>query len=255
MITPIAEGFEFLGWNVRKYSGKLLIKPSRKSVKSILRKVRERIKVNQQTPAGQLIGQLNPLLRGWANYHCHVVSKVTFKKMDHAIFQSLWRWAKRRHPNKSKEWIRRKYFTCVQGNHWVFYGTTRHRDKTQEHRLIRMVGTPIRRHVKVKSNANPYDPAWESYFEARLGVQMANTLRGKRKLLYLWREQEGLCPVCHQPITQLSGWHNHHIVWRTLGGSDRAENRVLLHPNCHRQVHSQGLEVAKPRPATGVGKA
>lgn len=255
VITHIAKGFEFLGWNVRKYSGKLLIKPSCKSVKSLLRKVRERIKANKQTPAGQLIGQLNPLLRGWANYHCHGVSKVTFKKMDHAIFQSLWRWAKRRHPNKPKEWIRHKYFTSVQGNHWVFYGTTTHRGKPQEHRLIRMTYTPIKRHVKVKSKANPYDPAWESYFEARLGVQMANTLRGKRKLLYLWREQEGICPVCNQPITKLSGWHNHHIVWRTRGGSDRAENRVLLHPNCHRQVHSQGLEVAKPRSATSVGKA
>jgi RNA-directed DNA polymerase len=111
VITHIAEGFDFLGWHVRKYNGKLLIKPSRKSVKSLLRKVRAVIKVNKQTPAGQLIGQLNPLLRGWANYHRHVVSKVIFKKMDHAIFQSLWRWAKRRHPNQSKEWIRHKYFT------------------------------------------------------------------------------------------------------------------------------------------------
>jgi RNA-directed DNA polymerase len=255
VITPIAEGFDFLGWNVRKYNGKLLIKPSRKSAKSLLRKVRERIKVNQQTPAGQLIGQLNPLLRGWANYHCHVVSKVTFKKMDHAIFQSLWRWAKRRHPNKPKQWVRHKYFTSIQGHHWVFYGTSLCRGKTREHHLIRMAYTPIKRHVKVKSKANPYDPAWESYFEARLGVQMANNLRGRRKLLYLWREQNGICPVCNQPITQLTGWHNHHIVWRTLGGLDNAENRVLLHPTCHRQVHSQGLEVAKPRPSPGVRKA
>jgi RNA-directed DNA polymerase len=115
-----------------------------------------------------------------------------------------------------------------------------------------MAYTPIKRHVKVKGKANPYDPAWESYFEARLDVQMANHLRGRRKLLDLWRAQNGICPVCKQPITQLTGWHNHHIVWRTLGGSERAENRVLLHPNCHQQVHSQGLEVAKPRPSTGV---
>ena len=252
VMTHIAEGFDFLGWKVRKYNGKLLIKPSRKSIKSLLRKVRAVIKVNKQTPAGQLIGQLNPLLRGWANYHRHVVSKVTFKKMDHAIFQSLWRWAKRRHPNQSREWIRHQYFTSVQGNHWVFYGTTLSQGKTPEHRLIRMAYTPIKRHVKVKSKANPYDPAWESYFEARLGVQMANNLRGRRNLLCLWRAQNGICPVCKQPITQLTGWHNHPIVWRTRGGSEHAENRVLLHPNCHRQVHSQGLEVAKPRPSTGV---
>jgi RNA-directed DNA polymerase len=79
-------------------------------------------------------------------------------------------------------------------------------------------------------------------------VKMAATLRGRRSLLYLWREQDGLCPVCQQPITQLTGWHNHHLVWRSNGGADGAANRVLLHPNCHRQVHSQGLHVAKPRP-------
>lgn len=100
-----------------------------------------------------------------------------------------------------------------------------------------------------------FSPPYELYFEARLGVQMANHLRGRRKLLYWWREQNGICPVCNQPITQLTGWHNHHIVWRTLGGLDRADNRVLLHPNCHRQVYSQGLEVAKPRPSRGVREA
>jgi RNA-directed DNA polymerase len=247
-IIHIDEGFDFLGQHVRRYNGKLLIKPSRKSITSLLRKVREIIKVNKPTPAGQLIGQLNPLLRGWANYHRHVVSKVTFAKMDHAIFQALWRWAKRRHPNKPPGWIRRKYFTRIASNHWVFYGTTTSQEKLQEHRLIRLAYTPITRHIKIKAAANPYDPAWERYFEARLGVKMADTLKGRRSLLYLWREQHGICPVCKQPITQLTGWQNHHIVWRSKGGSDGAANRVLLHPNCHRQVHSQGFNVAKPRP-------
>jgi RNA-directed DNA polymerase len=255
-IVHIDDGFDFLGQNVRMYKGKLLIKPSRTSVQSLLRKVREVIKVNQSTPAGQLIGQLNPLLWGWANYHRHVVSKVTFTKMDHAIFQALWRWAKRRHPNKPSGWTRQKYFTRVANNRWVFFGTTTtSQGKTQEHRLIRLAYTPIKRHIKVKAEANPYDPAWERYFEARSGVRMAHSLKGRRRLLYLWREQNGICPVCKQSITKLTGWHNHHIVWRSQGGSDGAANRVLLHPNCHRQVHSQGLDVAKPRLPKGVRKA
>jgi len=104
----------------------------------------------------------------------------------------------------------------------------------------------------IKAAANPYDPAWEVYFEERLGVKMEANLRGRRRLLNLWKAQNGLCPICHQKITHLIGWHNHHIVWRSLGGSDKADNRVLLHPTCHRQVHNQGLEVVKPRPATGV---
>jgi RNA-directed DNA polymerase len=85
------------------------------------------------------------------------------------------------------------------------------------------------------------------YFEERLGDKMKDNLSGRRKLLYLWEEQNGICPVCNQKITELMAWHNHHIVWRSKGGSDKAENRVLLHPNCHRQVHSRGIYVGKPR--------
>ncbi|MFQ5615070.1 MAG: HNH endonuclease [Anaerolineales bacterium] len=81
---------------------------------------------------------------------------------------------------------------------------------------------------------------------------MENSLSGRRKLLYLWKEQGGICPVCDQKITELTGWHNPamvciaHIVWRSKGSSDKAENRVLLHPECHRQVHSQGSSIGKP---------
>ena len=144
----------------------------------------------------------------------------------------------------------------MANNHWVFFGTTTtSQGEPQQHRLIRLAYTPIKRHTKVKAEANPYDPAWERYFEARLGVKIADTRQGRRSLLYLWREQSGRCPVCEQSITQLTGWHSHHIVWRSKGGSDGAANRVLLHPPCHQHVHSQGLAVAKPRPVTAVAKA
>ncbi len=113
----------------------------------------------------------------------------------------------------------------------------------------------IRRHVKVKSAANPYDPKWELYFERRLELKIDATLKGRRQVLRLWKEQDGICPVCEQKITELTGWHNHHIVWRVMGGSDRDENRVLLHPTCHRQVHSRGVYVEKPRPARGEREA
>ena len=111
---------------------------------------------------------------------------------------------------------------------------------------------PIQRHTKVKGEANPYDPTWEPYFEERLGVKMAGTLVGRWTLRLLWKEQGGICPVCHQKITTVTGWHNHHILWRTHGGKDTIENHVLVHPNCHQQIHSQGLNVGKPRPARGV---
>src|SRR6266704_91616 len=234
VITHINEGFDFLGQQVRKYNGKLIIKPAHKNVSTFLRKVRTLIKANKQATAGDLIVQLNPLIRGWANYHQHVVSKVTFARVGHAIFQALWRWARRRHPNKAKQWIKERYFKSINGKNWVFYGTIATKDGLVENRLLHPAYVPIKRHVKIKGEANPYDPAWEEYFEKRLGVKMVHHLKGKRQLIALWKEQKGLCPICQQKITKLTGWHNHHLVWRVKGGKDVADNRVLLHPNCHR---------------------
>lgn len=255
-ITHIAEGFDFLGKRIRKYKGKFLAIPSKKNTHAVLEKIREIVRSHKQATAGHLIVQLNPIIRGWADYHRHSASKRTMHKVDNAIYHAVWRWAKRRHPHKSRRWIARKYYTTRGNRHWVFHGSTVDASgKVRVQYLHQAADTPIRRHTKIKAAANPYDPAWEVYFEERLGVQMEANLRGRRRLLYLWQAQQGLCPVCQQKITKLTGWHNHHIVQRSLGGSDHADNRVLLHPTCHRHVHSQGVPVEKLRPATGVGKA
>ena len=255
-VTHIEDGFDFLGTRVRKYRGKLLCTPAKKNVRNFLDTIRGIVKGHKQAITGNLIMQLNPVIRGWAQYHRHGASKRTFAKVDHQIFTLLWQWARRRHPRKSRHWIRDKYFRSEDGNNWVFFGhVTRSNGTRQDVRLFRASSVPIRRHTKIKGEANPYDPQWEPYFEARLGVRMAHNLKGRRHLLRLWKEQDGLCAVCHQRITKLTGWHSHHLVWRTHGGSDRAENCVLLHPNCHARVHSQGLTVVKPRPQPGVGKA
>jgi RNA-directed DNA polymerase len=248
LITHIDDGFDFLGQNVRKYQTgkqhKLLIKPSKKNVHAFLEKVRAIVKANKALPAGKLIAKLNPIIRGWANYHRHGVSKKAFSSVDEEIYQTIRRWVNRRHPRKSDTWKAKKYFTSMRGNNWVFSGTV------DEHPwyLTQADSVPITRHVKIQGEANPYDPMWESYFEKRLDAHMAATLKGKRWLLSLWKEQNGLCPVCHQKITKLTGWHSHRILRRSKGGSDTAANRVLLHPTCHKQVHSQGISVSKPRP-------
>jgi RNA-directed DNA polymerase len=247
-ITHIEDGFDFLGQHVRKYAGKLLIKPARKNVKAFLGKIRKSVKANKQATTANLIAQLNPVIRGWANYHRHVASKVTFYHVDTAIFKMVWSWAKRRHPTKAKGWVAQKYFRARHGRRWIFFG--QHADHELE--LFRAGDVPIQRHVKIRGAANPYDPQWEVYFEERLRVKMAHDLKGRRQLLYLWKQQDGLCPRCHQKITRLTGWHNHHTIWRTYGGSDTADNRVLLHPNCHRQVHSQSFDVAPPRSTRSV---
>lgn len=249
-ITHIDEGFDFLGQNIRKYNGKLLIKPSRKSIKAFLTKVRTTIKANKQTTTGELINQLNPIIRGWAFYHRHVVSKQIFSQVDTEIFRALWQWARRRHGNKSKRWIVEKYFRPTPNHTWRLFAQVSDKDgKTITIHLVKAVHIPVQRHIKVKGQANPYDPQWEAYFEKRLDTRMADKLWGKRQLLSLWRSQRGICPLCQQKITETSGWARHHIVWRSHGGSDTLDNLVLLHPTCHVQVHSQKLSVVKPRPA------
>jgi RNA-directed DNA polymerase len=255
VITHIEQGFDFLGQTIRKYQrgkrSKFFITPSKKSVKAFLRKVRKRIKESRNLTAGELIAELNPMIRGWALYHRHVVSKEIFHTADHAIFQAIWNWVRRRHRHKPRRWIKDKYFPDEGPNRWVFTGILKGEEgKVKVVRLLAASSIRIERHTKIRAEANPYDPAWETYFEKRLDVQMNTRLKGKRWLIHLWKEQQGRCPVCSQKITKITGWHSHHILWRSKGGSDRVDNRVLLHPTCHQQVHNQGLHVEKPRPVT-----
>jgi RNA-directed DNA polymerase len=242
-ITHINDGFDFLGQNVRKYHGKLLITPSKQNIAAFLTKVRGLITTHRQTPAGELIQVLNPVIRGWANYHRHVVSKRTYSDIDRAIFQALWRWAKRRHLSKSAGWRKTRYFQSSGGRNWVFFGEV----EGQRKQLRSAFSTPIQRHVKLRAEANPYDPAWEVYFEQRLATKMTNKLHGQRQLMAQWNAQDGICPVCNQPLTDETGWHLHHIIWRSHGGPDTAENRVLLHPTCHYSVHARPATEEPPR--------
>jgi 5-methylcytosine-specific restriction endonuclease McrA len=101
--------------------------------------------------------------------------------------------------------------------------------------------TPIRRHSKIKGDANPFDPQWEPYFEDRLGLKMQGDMKGKAKLLRLWWSQNKRCTLCDQLITKETGWNIHHRIPKCEGGADGFANLVLLHPNCHRQLHAAGL--------------
>ena len=246
-ITPIDDGFDFLGQNVRRYGTKVLLKPSRKNVKAFLAKIGDVIQhKGGYLTAGQLIERLNPKIRGWALYHRHASSARTFARVDDVIFKKLWRWARRRHRHKTAAWVRAKYFARPGDGGWRFRGLVTDKEGGKHTVfLVRARTTRTRRHVQVKGRANPYDPAWELYFEERLATQMASTLTGRGTARYLWLEQAGKCLVCSHPLTLEEGWHVHHLLWRVHGGTDLLDNLVLLHPNCHRQVHSEGLVVEK----------
>lgn len=239
-ITHIEHGFNFLGFNVRKYKGKLLIKPSKKNVKAVKSKIREIIKGNKQTKSGELIKKLNPIIRGWAYNYSHVVSKEAFKNVDNAIFKAIWQWCCRRHPKKGKRWIKKKYFKTIGNRNWVFYGTIRGRGgREQEIILFSASRVPIKRHIKVRSAANPYDCEWEEYFEKRQGRQLANSPKGTKLLRNLWKRQDGKCPKCDQLITIETGWNIHRIIPGSEGGTYQSTNLLLLHPICHQQLHYQ----------------
>lgn len=238
-ITHIDAGFDFLGWNVRKYDGTLLIKPSKKNIKNFMDKVRNIIKSNGTAEQWWLIKKLNPVITGWTDYHKVAVASEVFCHADNAIWQSLWKWARRRHPKKMNPWIKDKYFPRIGLNNWVF-NTGEHSEVKAELRLARAV--KIVRHVKVQGEANYFDPAWNDYFDQRITNRMIQTLSGKKKLLALWRKQGGICPACKEKITSETGWHVHHINGRKIPNAHAISNLRMLHPNCHRQHHVQNRE-------------
>jgi RNA-directed DNA polymerase len=169
-ITHIDEGFDFLGQNLRKYNGKLLIKPSKKNTHAFLEKVRGLINANQSVTQAKLIGMLNPVIRGWANYHRHVNAAEAFGRVGHEVGRHLWQWARRRHPNKPKRWVKERYFHAIGRQTWVFAADTGNRTPEGTPILTRLAyasDTKIRRHTKIRRLANPFDPLWNQYFLER----------------------------------------------------------------------------------------
>jgi len=161
-------GFDFLGCTIRQWKAKTTkqgfktpIKPSSKSIKTHYWRLANICDSHKNAPVGSLIAKLNPIIKGWANYFSAVVSKKIFNKLDSILWQRLWRWASRRHPNKTATWVKKKYFPNVKGTrNWVLnngkYILNRHSD------------VPIMRHIKVKGDKSPYDGDW-TYWSSRIG--------------------------------------------------------------------------------------
>lgn len=158
-ITHINDGFDFLSQNVRKYHGKLVIRPSKTSVKSFKDKIKKIIRENRGIPAHALIRILNPVIRGWSNYHKGICAKRTFAKLGSFIWAQLKRWAKGQHGNKNRWWIVHRYF---HENHFTDQRISK--KGIEHHRLYRIAYVPIRYHVKIKGEANPFLPEFDKYF-------------------------------------------------------------------------------------------
>ncbi|MBC6479243.1 MAG: group II intron reverse transcriptase/maturase [Hormoscilla sp. GM7CHS1pb] len=228
-------GFDFLGFYVRQYevskhrSGKIgkgyltLIKPSPKSIKTHKEKLKAVVESHKAAPQAALISRLNPIIRGWSNYYRTVVSKEIFGELDTYLWEITWKWAKRRHPNKTERWVGKKYWKVESDRHWNFT------DKKGA-KLIRHSETAIVRHVKVKGTASPMDGNLV-YWSKRLSKSPMISPR----VIKLMGRQKGKCAHCGMLFIDGDKWEVDHILPKSLGGKDTYDNLQLLHDYCHHQ--------------------
>ena len=235
-ISRLTNGYDFLGQNVRKYKGKLLIKPSGKSIKSLLDKVKQIARTYIGKPVSLMLYRINATLKGWAMYHRHIVSKAVFHRIDSEVFKILWRWCQRRHRNKRKSWLKAKYFKTIGTYNWNFFVKD---SKGKDLVIFKLFPTKIERFVKIRDKANPYSKTDEMYFESRNDYQMLNHYEGRYVLNTLYRRQQGSCPECGEKVTRESSWNIHHILPKYLGGTNKLSNLALLHPHCHQALHAR----------------
>jgi RNA-directed DNA polymerase len=226
-IVHVDAGFDFLGFTVRRFKGTLLTKPAKDKVLKHLRSIKAYLKNHEQTPAGQVISELNPVIRGWANYYRHSAAKKTFSKADHRMWQMLWLWASRRHPKKPAKWVKQRYFR--NDGYWTF-----HEGNSQ---LLRRSATPVTRYTKVEGKSSPFDPMLREYWQTRQKRKVMRQTYQKDKLELL-RRQNGVCCMCHLPL-ETEHMDDHHLIPKHAGGQNTLENRILVHRWCHHGYHQR----------------
>lgn len=174
--SHIKDGFTFLGQSFRKTGGILRIKPSKEGTLALMREAKDLIRQHRSSPMEQLIKKLNHRLLGWANYHKHVVSSETFNRVDKYVYEQLWRMTRRRHPNKSRRWLARKYWTGAWHGH-VFTATRKCKGKRFLLQVVRVSSIAIKRHIKIKADANPYMRQYAGYFWRRRHIKETRQTR------------------------------------------------------------------------------
>jgi RNA-directed DNA polymerase len=238
-------GFDFLGFTVRQYPGgkthasatshggrrtwKTLITPSKEAIKRHDATLGALIRQYRGAPQAALITALNPRIRGWANYYRTAVASKTFARCDAHRYYHLWRWACWRHPMRGRHWIATRYWSFAPGRRWQF--TVLHGDQ-RGLRLRNHTDTAIKRHVKVRGRASPYDGNLP-YRAQRLKDHPLTASTLGRLLV----QQQGKCAYCGLTFTGQSLIEIDHGVPTSQGGSDLLSNKQALHRHCHDQKH------------------
>ncbi len=233
IITHIDDGFDMLGWNFRKYKGKLIVKPSKKSIQTVVRSLSDTIlRRGKAWNQDVLIMKLNQQIRGWTNYHQSVCASEAFAHLDYILYELLWRWAKRRHPKKGKWWISTRYWHRKGSRNWVF--------STDKNELIRVDHTPIVRHRKIKLSVNPYLDT--EYFTERKFNQGMKRLSGRFKII--WRNQKGCCYHCGMPLEVTDNREIFFKIPKADGGKEEVANMAYVHADCQRiYIESRSKEL------------
>ena len=263
-IVHLSEGFDFLGFNVRRYPNrKLLIKPSQAAIRRVRERLASELRTLRGANAMAVIARLNPIVRGWAAYYRGVVSSRLFSSLDHYLWHITYKWATWRHTNKPKHWITSRYFgkfNKFRNDHWVFG------DRDTGAYLVRFSWTAIERHVPVKGAASPDDPALASYWADRRKKVKPPLDRYSLRLL---SRQDGLCPLCgdhllsaDQPPQSPEQWERWwlHVTRKAIaasylthhgrpGPADGDQTR-LVHASCQRALNARQRSKPALQPAT-----
>ena len=223
VITHINDGFDMLGWTFRKFNGKLIVKPSKKSIKSFVASLSDTIRNHAKAWEQEvLIEKLNKQIRGWANYHQSVCASEAFAHIDYVLYELLWQWAKRRHPHKGQWWVSTRYWQRKGNRNWVF--------STENKELLRVDHIPIVRHIKIRLDANPYFDT--EYFAERKFQQGMRRLSGRFK--EIWKNQKGCCYHCGMPMDI---GEEREIIFKlpkALGGKEEIPNMAYVHSVCQK---------------------
>jgi RNA-directed DNA polymerase len=260
-IVHLTEGLDFLAMNARRYPcGKLLIKPSEKAVRRIRDRLATEMRTLRGSNAAEVIFRLSPIIRGWAAYYRTVVSSKVFHSLDHYVWKLTYKWAKYRHPNKSKRWLIGRYFgkfNRFRNDHWVFG------DRDSGGYLVKFSWTGIDRHVIVKGAASPDDPALTDYWASRRRRSQPPLDDYNLRLL---TRQDGLCPLCgdhlltaDQPPESPQQWERWwlRITRKAIAASYLVHHgrsspaghnpTCLVHASCHRGLQArQRRSTAQP---------
>jgi RNA-directed DNA polymerase len=252
-IVHLTQGFNFLGFNIRWYQNKstktgriVLIKPSKESLQAVRDKIRQVWLDNKSRNVNYLIGKLNPIIRGVANYYRTVVSSQIFSKLDSWMYVREKRYSKRMHPKKNSSWRKQRYWGRLnldREDNWVFG------DKQSGQHLLKFSWFNIRRHTMVKGDASPDDPKLQEYWESRNKIKSKNLIPSYQKLA---RKQEYKCPVCGESLFNDEPIQKHHKIPRTKGGNDSYANLELVHYYCHQQIHSVGQNKKSEEEVSGL---